>query len=102
MKKFVIAAMIAAGVAMCAAVWPHGNVVEETPVPATETAVSAQKATIVGIETEEKPTLLPEKEKRAIQQQETPQDEYSARDCAPQPLKLSIHSGGIEHPCRCR
>lgn len=42
MKKFVIAAMIAAGVAMCAAVWPHGNVVEETPAPATETAVSAQ------------------------------------------------------------
>ena len=30
------------------------------------------------------------------------QREYSARDCAPQPLKLSIHSGGIEHPCRCR
>lgn len=30
------------------------------------------------------------------------QVEYSARDCAPQPLKLSIHSGGIEHPCRCR
>ena len=28
--------------------------------------------------------------------------EYSARDCAPQPLKLSIHSSGIEHPCRCR
>ena len=27
-------------------------------------------------------------------------NEYSARDCAPQPLKLSIHSGGIEHPCR--
>ncbi len=43
MKKFVIAAMIAAGVAMCAAVWPHGNVVEETPAPATETAVSARK-----------------------------------------------------------
>ena len=30
------------------------------------------------------------------------ESEYSARDCAPQPLKLSIHSGGIEHPCRCR
>ena len=28
--------------------------------------------------------------------------EYSARDCAPQPLKLSIRSGGIEHPCRRR
>ena len=30
------------------------------------------------------------------------EDEYSVRDCAPQPLKLSIHSGGIEHPCRRR
>jgi len=29
MKKFVIATMISAGVAMCAAVWPHGNAVEE-------------------------------------------------------------------------
>ena len=28
--------------------------------------------------------------------------EYSAPDCAPQPPKLSIHSGGIEHPCRRR
>ncbi len=72
MKKFVIAAMIAAGVAMCAAVWPHGNVVEETPAPATETAVSAQKATIVGIETEEKPTLLPEKEKERFNSKKRP------------------------------
>ena len=30
MKKFVIATMIAACVALCAAVWPHGNAVEET------------------------------------------------------------------------
>ena len=29
-------------------------------------------------------------------------DEYSARDCAARPLKLSIHSGGIEHACRRR
>ena len=28
--------------------------------------------------------------------------EYSARDCAARPLKLSIHSGGIEHTCRRR
>ena len=33
MKKFVIAAMIAAGVAMCAAVWPHGNVVPRPQKP---------------------------------------------------------------------
>ena len=31
MKKFVIATMIAACIALCAAVWPHGNAVEETP-----------------------------------------------------------------------
>ena len=28
--------------------------------------------------------------------------EYSALDCAPRPLRLSIRSGGIEHPCRRR
>ena len=31
-----------------------------------------------------------------------PTGEYSARDCAARPLKLSIHSGGIEHACRRR
>ena len=33
MKKLIIVTMIAACVALCAAVWPHGNAVEETPVP---------------------------------------------------------------------
>lgn len=31
MKKLIIVTMIAACVALCAAVWPHGNAVEETP-----------------------------------------------------------------------
>ena len=52
MKKFVIATMIAACIALCVAVWPHGNAIEEIPVPAAETAVSAQKATVAEIETE--------------------------------------------------
>ena len=30
MKKLIIVTMIAACVALCAAVWPHGNAVEET------------------------------------------------------------------------
>ena len=42
MKKLIIVTMIAACVALCAAVWPHGNAVEETPAPAAETAVSAK------------------------------------------------------------
>ena len=74
MKKFVIATMIAAGVAMCAAVWPHGNVVEETPAPAVETAVSAKKATVVEIETEENSASLAEMENE-VSQQEASQEE---------------------------
>ena len=43
MKKLIIVTMISACVALRAALWPHGNAVEETPVPAAETAVSARK-----------------------------------------------------------
>lgn len=60
MKKLIIVTMIAACVALCAAVWPHGNAVEETPVPAAETAVSAKEATVAEIE---EPATLAEKEK---------------------------------------
>ena len=42
MKKFIIVTMIAACAALCAAVWPHDNAIEETPVPAAETTVSAK------------------------------------------------------------
>ena len=58
MKKLIIVTMIVACVALCAAVWPHGNAVEETPVPAAETAVSAKEATIAEIE---EPATLAEK-----------------------------------------
>lgn len=86
MKKFVIATMIAAGIAMCATVWPHGNVVEETPAPAVETAVSAKKATVVEIETEEKSASLAEMEN------EVPQQEASQKE-RPEPK-----TGPIETP----
>ena len=72
MKKLIIVTMIAACVALCAAVWPHGNAVEETPVPAAETAVSAKEATVAEIE---KPAALAEKEKGTIPRQESPQEE---------------------------
>ena len=76
MKKFVIAAMIAACIALCTAVWLHGNAVGETPVPATKTAVSAKKATVVEIETEEKSASLAEMENE-VPQQEASQEERS-------------------------
>ena len=72
MKKFVIATMIAACIALCAAVWPHGNAAEETPVPTAQTAVSAKEATVAEIE---KLAALAEKEKGTIPRQESPQEE---------------------------
>ena len=73
MKKLIIVTMITACVALCAAVWPHGNAVEETPVPVAGTAVSARKATVVEI-TEKNSASLTEMENE-ISQQEASQEE---------------------------
>ena len=80
MKKLIIVTMIAACVALCAAVWPHGNAVEETPVPAAETAVSAKEATVEEIE---EPAALEEKEKGAVPRQEAPQEEQPESETEP-------------------
>ena len=79
MKKLIIVTMIAACVALCAAVWPHGNTVE-TPVPAAETAVSAKGATVAEIE---KPAALAEKEKGTIPRQEAPREEQPEPEIGP-------------------
>lgn len=86
MKKLIIVTMIAACVALCAAVWLHGNAVGETPVPATKTAVSAKKATAVETETEENSASLAETEN------EVPQQEVSQEE-RPEP-----ETGSIEMP----
>ena len=80
MKKLIIVAMIAACVALCAAVWPHGNAVEETPVPAAETAVSAKEATVAEIEER---AALAEKEKETIRRQKSPQEEQPEPETGP-------------------
>ena len=80
MKKFIIVTMIAACAALCAAVWPHDNAIEETPVPAAETAVSAKEATVAEIE---EPATLAEKEKRTIPQQEAHQEEQPEPEIGP-------------------
>ena len=59
---------------VCTAVWLHGNAVGETPVPATKTAVSAKKATVVETETEENSASLAETENE-VPQQEVSQEE---------------------------
>lgn len=114
MKKFVIATMIAAGVAMCAAVWPHGNVVEETPAPAVETAVSAKKATVVEIETEENSASLAEMENKVPQQEasqeertepetesiETPADSELQLSAEQMPAKNSVPEQTLSQPSK--
>ena len=85
MKKFIIATMLAACIALCAAVWPQGNAAKETPVQAAETAVSAQKATVAEIEAEENSTSLTEMEN------EVPQQEASQEEC-PEPEAESIET----------
>ena len=80
MKKFIIVTMIAACAALCAAVWPHDNAIEETPVPAAETAVNAKEATVAEIE---EPTTLAEKEKGTIPRQEAPREEQPEPEIGP-------------------
>ena len=72
--------MIAACAALCAAVWPHDNAIEETPVPAAETAVNAKEATVAEIE---EPATLAEKEKGTIPRQEAPREEQPEPEIGP-------------------
>ena len=80
MKKLIIVALITTCVALCAAVWPHNNATEQTPVPAAETAVSAKEATVAEIEER---AALAEKEKETIRRQESPQEEQPEPETGP-------------------
>ena len=100
MKKFVIATMIAACIALCAAVWPHGNAVEETPVPAAGTAVSARKATVVEI-TEKNSASLTEMENEISQQEASKRNVLNQRQSLlkrPQILNSSLPQSS--HPLK--
>ena len=80
MKKFVIATMISACIALCAAVWLHNNTTEQTLAPAAETAESAKEATVAEIEER---AALAEKEKETILRQESPQEEQPEPETGP-------------------
>ena len=80
MKKLIIVTLITTCAALCAAVWPHNNATEQTPVPAAETAVNAKEATVAEIE---EPTALAEKEKGTIPRQEAPREEQPELEIGP-------------------
>ena len=51
-NRIIIAAIFTACLALCAAVWPHGNAVEETPVQTQTPAVCAAETTVAELKTE--------------------------------------------------
>ena len=61
MKKHIMVIIIAACLALCAAVWPQGEVVGETPKPTQTTAVNTPEVPVVP--PEEKAKALPHTEK---------------------------------------
>ena len=64
MKKYIITTAITACLALCAAVWPQTEMVEETPMPVPLSAVSAPLADIP--EPEPEPATVVAQEKEAI------------------------------------
>lgn len=72
MKKFIMTTVITACIALCAAVWPQSEAVEETPAPTLPPAVSAPEATVAELKTEVETAPLAEKEKAITPQIETP------------------------------
>lgn len=78
-KKIIIAATFTACLALCAAVWPQAETLEETPMPSELPAVYAPKATVEELKTEGETAPPAEKEKAEIPQQE------QAQGAAPEP-----------------
>lgn len=76
MKKYIIiAAVFAACLALCAAVWPQSETIEETPAPIPAATVSAPESTIEDTTSKAEITLPAEEEKI-----ENPQTELLYKD----------------------
>ena len=74
MKKLIMTTVIAACLALCAAVWPQNEVVEETPAPTQTPAVCAPETTVAKLKTEVEAAPLAEKEKAIAPRIEAPQE----------------------------
>lgn len=74
MKKLIMATVIAACIALCAAVWPQSKAVEETPAPSPTSAVCAPEAAIAECNTEVETAPSAEKEKEVAPPTEAPSE----------------------------
>ena len=82
-NRIIIAAIFTACLALCAAVWPQAETIEEIPVLPETPAVSAPEATVIEIKTEAETALSSEKEKAAIPQSEQTQEAVTEPKSAP-------------------
>lgn len=79
MRKYIMVVAIAACLALCAAVWPQGEVVEEAPKPTQTTAVNTPEVPVSA--PEEKAEALPQAEKENIE----PQQSELPKETVPEP-----------------
>lgn len=82
-KRIIVTAAITACLALCAAVWPQAETIEETPAPHQTTAVIAPEATVVEFKTEAETALPSEKEKAGIPQSEQTREAVTEPKSAP-------------------
>lgn len=79
MRKYIMVVVVAACLALCAAVWPQGEVVEETPKPTQITAVNTPE--VPAMAPKEEIEVLPQTEKENA---EPPQSELP-KETVPEP-----------------
>ena len=89
MKKFIMATVITACIALCAAVWPQSKVPEETPAPPSTTAVCAPEAAVAELKTEAQTTPLAEEEIEEVPPTETTTESPTEPDPAPTETPLA-------------
>ena len=94
MKKLIMTTVIAACLALCAAVWPQNEVVEETPVPTQTPAVGAPEATVAELKTEVETAPLAEKEKAITPQIEAPRESPTE----PEPTPIEPSAAPVSQP----
>lgn len=82
-KRIVIAAVFTACLALCAAVWPQAETVEETPAPPQTPAVSAPEPIVAEAKLETEIDLPTEKEKVTTPQPELPHEVTNEPEPAP-------------------
>ena len=94
MKKFIMATMIAACIALCAAVRPQSNVPEETPIPPPTPAVCAAEAAVAGLKTEVETTPPAENGKEAV----LPTEVLTEIPAEPEPAPIETPAVPQEQP----